>query len=114
MEGNSKITRYLGTLLFVAAMTFMIGFWWARSTGASDATSLFMMKGLAYTLYTMTACAAFMAIVGAYHTVLALLGLDGEPGLLSGGERTGPLSGATDPRASDGVAAGTTEDSSVG
>jgi len=34
-----------------------------------------------------------MAAVGLYHTILAALGLDGEPGIFSRGGRSGPFSG---------------------
>ena len=93
MEGEGKISRYVGTLLFLAAMTFMIGFWWARTTNAPTSVGLFMMKGLTYTIYVMVVAAGYMAAVGTYHTFLAVMGWDGEPGLLSDGERSGPLSG---------------------
>jgi hypothetical protein len=34
-----------------------------------------------------------MAAVGLYHTILAALGLDRQPGIFSRGARTGPFSG---------------------
>jgi hypothetical protein len=89
--GQGKLSRYLGTLLFVAAISCMIGFWWARTSG-SDAWLLWA-QGLKWTLIVMAVCAAYMAGVGLYHTILAALGLDGQPGIFSSGGRSGPFSG---------------------
>lgn len=89
---GSKFTRVVGTLFFLAGMVFLIGFWWARSTGRSE-TGLLFGRALQYTMYALIACAAYMGLVGVYHTILAVFGLDGEPGIFSSGKRTGPLSG---------------------
>ena len=89
--GQSKFSRYVGTLLFTAAITSMIGFWWSRTTGSES--WLIWATALKWTLLTLAGCAVYMAAVGIYHTVLAALGLDGEPGLFSSGGRSGPFSG---------------------
>jgi len=89
--GQSKLSRYVGTFLFAAAITCMVGFWWARTTGSSS--WLFWAQGLKWTLIVLVACAAYMAAVGLYHTALAALGLDGQPGIFSRGARSGPFSG---------------------
>jgi hypothetical protein len=88
--GQGKLTRYLLTILFVSAIACMVGFWWARS--ADSASWKFWALGLKWTLITLAACGAYMAFVGIYHTVLAALGLDGQPALFSKGERSGPIS----------------------
>jgi hypothetical protein len=92
--GQGKLSRYVGTFLFFAAITCMIGFWWARTTGSES--WLFWAQGLKWTLITLAVTAGYMAAVGLYHTILAALGLDGEPGIFSRGARTGPFSGAPD------------------
>jgi hypothetical protein len=89
--GQGKLSRYLGTLLFFTAITCMIGFWWARTAGS--ASWMFWAQGVKWTLIALAVCAAYMAAVGLYHTALAALGLDGEPGIFSRGPRSGPLSG---------------------
>jgi hypothetical protein len=89
--GQGKISRYVGTFLFTAAITCMLGFWWARTSGSES--WLLWAKGLKWTLLTLVVCAGYMAAVGLYHTILAALGLDGQPGIFSGGARTGPFSG---------------------
>jgi hypothetical protein len=89
--GQSKLSRYVGTFLFAAAITCMIGFWWSRTAG-SDSWVIWA-RGLIGTLIVLGVCIAYMAAVGLYHTALAVLGLDGEPGIFSKGARSGPLSG---------------------
>ena len=89
--GQSKLSRYVGTFLFAAAITCMIGFWWSRTSGSD--TWLFWALGAKWTLIALGICIAYMAAVGLYHTVLAALGLDGEPGIFSRGARSGPFSG---------------------
>src|SRR5690348_8241054 len=91
MGGSGKISRYVGTAIFASAMTCMIGFMWGRTSGHAE-LGLAFGKGLKYTLYVMVACAAYMAFVGIYHTFLAVMGWDGQPGLFSQGERSGPMS----------------------
>jgi hypothetical protein len=89
--GQSKLSRYLGMSLFASAITCMIGFWWSRTSGSD--TFLLWAGGLKWTLIALAVMAAYMAAVGLYHTILAALGLDGEPGIFSRGERSGPFSG---------------------
>jgi len=89
--GQSKLSRYLGMLLFTAAIVGMVGFWWARTSGSDSA--LFWMQELKWTLIALAAMGGYMAAVGLYHTILAALGLDGEPGIFSDGGRSGPFSG---------------------
>ncbi len=91
--GGGKLTRLVGTLFLVFGVTLMCAFWWARSTGHGE-LGVFFGKGLRYLMYAMLACVAYMGLVGAYHTFLAVFGLDGEPGLFSSGRRTGPMSGS--------------------
>jgi len=89
--GQSKLSRYLGMSLFASAITCMIGFWWSRTSGSD--TFLFWAQGLKWTLISLGVMAGYMAAVGLYHTILAALGLDGEPGIFSRGARSGPFSG---------------------
>jgi hypothetical protein len=89
--GQGKLSRYVGTLLFAVAFTCMIGFVWALTSGSPSRIA--WGTALKWTLITMVACAGYMAAVGLYHTILAALGLDGEPGIFSQGERSGPFSG---------------------
>ena len=105
--GQGKLSRYVGTFLFFCAITCMVGFWWARTSGSES--WLFWAQGLKWTLIVLAVLAGYMAAVGLYHTILAALGLDGEPGIFSKGERTGPLSGAP-PGAVEPLPAVATED----
>ncbi len=89
--GQGKLSRYVGTFLFTAAIVCMIGFWWSRTTGSES--FLAWANGLKFTLIALALAALYMAAVGLYHTLLAALGLDGEPGIFSKGARSGPLSG---------------------
>jgi hypothetical protein len=89
--GQSKLSRYLGTFLFTAAIVCMIGFWWSRT---SDSDSfLVWAQALKWILISLAVMGGYMAAVGLYHTILAALGLDGEPGIFSQGQRSGPFSG---------------------
>jgi hypothetical protein len=89
--GSGKFSRYVGTVLFFAAMICMVGFVNARTHGSEH----YVLWGTAlkWVLLTLAGCAAYMAAVGLYHTILAALGLDGEPGIFSSGGRSGPFSG---------------------
>ncbi len=89
--GQSKISRYIGTFLFASAISCMLGFWWARTSGSES--WVIWARGLKWTLIILALCAGYMAAVGLYHTILAALGLDGQPGIFSKGARTGPFSG---------------------
>lgn len=90
--GQSKLSRYLGMFLFSTAIISMIGFWWTRTSGMSATFPIwaFMLK---WSLISLGVMAGYMAAVGLYHTILAALGLDGEPGIFSSGGRSGPFSG---------------------
>ena len=83
--GRTKLTRYGGLFLFTTALTCMIGFWWSRTAGSE--TFMLWATGLKWSLLALAACACYMAAVGLYHTILAALGLDGEPGIFSQGGR---------------------------
>jgi hypothetical protein len=89
--GQTKLSRYVGTLLFTTAIACMIGFWWSRTSGSD--TFMIWATALKWTLIALAGCALYMASVGIYHTILAALGLDGEPGIFSKGGRSGPFSG---------------------
>lgn len=89
--GQTKLSRYLGTFLFTAAIVCMIGFWWSRTSGSE--TFLLWGQALKWILIVLVVSAGYMAAVGLYHTILAALGLDGEPGIFSKGARSGPFSG---------------------
>lgn len=89
--GQSKLSRYVGTFLFSAAIVSMIGFWWSRTSGSE--TFLYWATALKWSLIILAVCGLYMAAVGLYHTLLAAFGLDGEPGIFSKGERSGPFSG---------------------
>ena len=75
--GQSKLSRYLGTLLFTAAIVCMIGFWWSRTAGSES--WLAWAQTLKWTLIALSVMGGYMAAVGLYHTILAALGLDGQP-----------------------------------
>jgi hypothetical protein len=89
--GQGKLSRYVGTALFFAAITCMIGFVWARTSGSDS--FLLWGQALKWVMITLVVSAGYMAAVGLYHTLLAALGLDGEPGIFSKGARSGPFSG---------------------
>ncbi len=91
-----KFTRYLGTFIFLWGVTAMMGFFIAR-TGGHLALGHAFQRALVAWIWVVVAAGGYMAAVGVYHTALAVLGLDGEPGLFSRGARTGPLSGETEP-----------------
>ncbi len=90
-RSQGKTSRYVGTFLFTSSITCMVGFWWSRTSGSD--TFMYWAQGLKWSLIALVGCAGYMAFVGIYHTVLAALGLDGEPGIFSKGGRSGPFSG---------------------
>lgn len=94
--GQSKLSRYVGTFLSFGVIVSMIGFWSTRISGNSQWFFVWA-QALKWSLITLVACAGYMAAVGIYHTVLAALGLDGQPGLFSRGARSGPFSGVPEP-----------------
>lgn len=93
---SAKFTRYAGTLIFLWGVSAMAGFFVSGMHG-NDALRAIFMRALVWWVYVCVACGGYMALVGIYHTLLAVFGLDGEPGLFSGAPRTGPLSGPTQP-----------------
>lgn len=76
-----KFIRYSGTLIFLSAMVCLVGFCHGRTGGDLEQAKLFG-TGLKWTLYAAGVCMAYMGAVGVYHTILAVTGLDGGPGLV--------------------------------
>src|SRR5438874_12399783 len=74
-----KLLRYGAAVLTVAVLVCLVGF--VQTRGSGDAR-VFWMYGLLVCFGIMALAAAYMAAVGAYHTVLALFGWDGGPGIL--------------------------------
>jgi hypothetical protein len=75
-----KILRYGAMLLTIAVLTCLIGFAVAGGPGRPGARP--WMIGMLVCFGVMALAAAYMALVGAYHTFLALFGLDGGPDIL--------------------------------
>jgi hypothetical protein len=77
-----KLLRTGATLLTVAVLACLGGFVHARVSGGPAEGARPWMYGLLVCFGVMALAAAYMAAVGAYHTVLALFGWDGGPGIL--------------------------------
>jgi hypothetical protein len=77
-----KLLRSLAALLTVAVLTCLVGFVRARVSGGPAESARGWMVGLLVCFGLMAVAALYMAAVGAYHTVLALFGWDGGPGIL--------------------------------
>jgi len=77
-----KIFRAAVMLLTVAVLVCLIGFVRARVSGGPAELARPWMYGLLICFGVMAVAAAYMALVGAYHTILALFGWDGGPGIL--------------------------------
>lgn len=77
-----KILRTGALLLTVAVLTCLVGFVHARVSGGPAAAARPWMYGLLVCFGVMALSATYMALVGAYHTILALFGWDGGPGIL--------------------------------
>jgi hypothetical protein len=77
-----KILRTGALLLTVAVLTCLVGFVQARVSGGPAEAARPWMYGLLACFGVMALAAAYMALVGAYHTILALFGWDGGPGIL--------------------------------
>jgi hypothetical protein len=77
-----KILRTGALLLTVAVLTCLVGFVHARTSSAPAEAARPWMYGLLLCFGAMALAAVYMALVGAYHTVLALFGWDGGPGIL--------------------------------
>src|SRR5437868_15296503 len=75
-----KLLRSAAALLTVATLTCLIGF--AAVGGPGRESSRPWMVGLVICFAVMGLAAAYMAFVGLYHTILALFGWDGGPGII--------------------------------
>src|SRR5947209_5934340 len=75
-----KFLRYGAALLTVAVLGCLAGF--AIAGGPGRPGSRPFMYGMLVCFGVMALAAAYMAAVGAYHTFLAVFGLDGGPGIL--------------------------------
>src|SRR5437773_7785894 len=74
-----KLLRYGAAVLTVAVLVCLVGF--VQTRGSGD-VRVFWMYGLLVCFGIMALAAAYMAAVGAYHTILALFGWDGGPGII--------------------------------
>jgi hypothetical protein len=77
-----KILRSGAALLTVGVLACLVGFVHARVSGGPAENARPWMYGLLVCFGVMFLAAFYMAAVGAYHTVLALFGWDGGPGIL--------------------------------
>jgi hypothetical protein len=77
-----KLLRAGAGLLTALVLACLIGFVHARVSGGPAEASLPWMYGLLACFAAMALAALYMAAVGLYHTVLALFGWDGGPGIL--------------------------------
>jgi hypothetical protein len=68
--------------LTVAVLVCLIGFVHSRVSGGPAESARPWMYGLIACFAVMGLAAAYMAFVGVYHTILALFGWDGGPGIL--------------------------------
>jgi hypothetical protein len=77
-----KVLRYGALVLTVAVLTCLVGFVHSRVSGGPAESARGWMVGLLVCFGVMAAAALYMALVGLYHTILALFGWDGGPGIL--------------------------------
>jgi hypothetical protein len=77
-----KFLRTGAALLTVGVLACLVGFVHARVSGGPAENARPWMYGLLVCFGIMALAAGYMAAVGAYHTVLALFGWDGGPGIL--------------------------------
>ena len=77
-----KLLRTLAGVLTVAVLTCLVGFVRARVSGGPAESARVWMIGLLICFGAMGLAALYMAAVGVYHTILALFGWDGGPGIL--------------------------------
>ena len=77
-----KLLRTLAAVLTVAVLTCLVGFVRARVSGGPAESARGWMIGLLICFGAMALSALYMAAVGLYHTILALFGWDGGPGML--------------------------------
>ena len=77
-----KVLRTFAMLLTVSVLVCLVGFVHARVSGGPAEGARPWMVGLLVCFGLMALAATYMALVGAYHTVLALFGWDGGPGMI--------------------------------
>jgi hypothetical protein len=77
-----RLLRTLAAVLTVAVLTCLVGFVRARVSGGPAESARGWMIGLLVCFAAMGLAALYMAAVGLYHTILALFGWDGGPGIL--------------------------------
>ena len=77
-----KVLRSGAALLTVAVLVCLVGFVHSRVSGGPAEGGKPWMIGLLICFGVMALAALYMAAVGLYHTVLALFGWDGGPGML--------------------------------
>jgi hypothetical protein len=77
-----KILRSGAALLTVGVLACLVGFVHSRVSGGPAEAARPWMYGLLVCFGLMALAAIYMAAVGAYHTVLALFGWDGGPGII--------------------------------
>jgi len=77
-----KVLRTGAMVLTIAVLVCLVGFVHARVSGGPAESARGWMIGLLVCFGVMAAAALYMALVGLYHTVLALFGWDGGPGII--------------------------------
>ncbi|HWE22831.1 MAG TPA: hypothetical protein VG496_02710, partial [Myxococcales bacterium] len=77
-----KVLRTFAMLLTIAVLVCLVGFVHARVSGGPAENARGWMIGLLVCFGVMALAALYMALVGVYHTILALFGWDGGPGIL--------------------------------
>src|SRR5216684_6323935 len=77
-----KVLRSGALVLTVAVLVCLVGFVNSRVSGGPAESARGWMIGLLVCFGAMAAAALYMALVGLYHTILALFGWDGGPGIL--------------------------------
>jgi hypothetical protein len=77
-----KFLRTGAAVLTVAVLACLVGFVHARVSGGPAESARPWMYGLLACFGVMALAAGYMAAVGLYHTILALFGWDGGPGIL--------------------------------
>ena len=74
-----KFLRTAAAVLTVATLACLVGF---AASGGPGRGGRPWMYGLLICFGVMALAAAYMAFVGIYHTILALFGWDGGPGMI--------------------------------
>ena len=77
-----KFLRTGAMLLTVLVLVCLVGFVHARVSGGPARAALPWMIGLLGCFGVMALAAIYMAAVGLYHTILAVFGWDGGPGMI--------------------------------